>query len=91
MHSDVRAQVESTDVGNKRNFLEKKANPISIKRQKQRDEGRFQALEYFGHHAKEEEKLTWVVVLFNDGKVDSYDTNTKVLEYLCQNFCWRLE
>ena len=28
MHSDVRAQVESTDVGNKRNFLEKKAkNP----------------------------------------------------------------
>ena len=89
MHSDVRAQVESTDVGNKRNLSEKKANPISIKRQKQRDEGRFQALEYFGH--AKEETLTWAVVLFNDGKVDSYDTNTKVLEYLCQNFCWRLE
>lgn len=83
MHPDVLAQMESTDVGNKQNFLEEKANPISIKRQKQRDEGRFQTLEYFGHHAKEEEKLTWVVVLFNDGKVDSYDTNTKVSEYLC--------
>jgi hypothetical protein len=82
MHPDVLAQVESTDVGNKRNFSsEKKANPISIKRQKQRDEGRFQALEYFGH--AKEETLTWAMVLFNDGKVDSYDTNAKVSEYLC--------
>ena len=75
MHPDVLAQVESTDVGNKRNLSEKKANPISIKRQKQRDEGQFQALEYFGH--AKEEMLTWAVVLFNDGKVDSYDTNAK--------------
>ena len=83
MHPDVLAQVESTDVGNKRNFSsEKKTNPISIKRQKQRDEGRFQALEYFGH--AKEETLTWAAVLFNDGKVDSYDTNAKVSEYyLC--------
>jgi len=81
MHPNVLAQVESTDVGNKRNLSEKKANPISIKQQKQRDEGRFQALEYFGH--AKEETLTWAVVLFNDGNVDSYDTNTKVLEYLC--------
>jgi len=75
MHPDVLAQVESTDVGNKRNLSEKKANRISIKQQKQRDEGRFQALEYFGH--AKEEMHTWAVVLFNDGKVDSYDTNAK--------------
>ena len=33
-------------------------------------------------HAKEE-TLTWVVVLFNNGKFDSYDTNAKFSEYLC--------
>ena len=41
MHPDVLAQVESTDVGNKQNLSERKADPISIKRQKQHDEGRF--------------------------------------------------
>ena len=81
MHPNVLAQVELTDVGNKQNLSEKKADPISIKRQKQRNEGWFQALEYFGH--KKEEQLTWAAVLFNDGKVDSYDTNAKVLESLC--------
>ena len=81
MHPDVLAQVESTDVGNKRNLSERKADPISIKQQKQRNEGRFQALEYFGHTKKE--TLTWVAVLFNDGKVDTYYTNDMVLEYLC--------
>ena len=81
MHPDVLAQVESTDVGNKRNLSERKADPISIKQQKQRDEGRFQALEYFGH--AKEETLTWAVVLFNDGKVYTYDTNDMVSEYLC--------
>ena len=33
MYPDVLAQVESMDVGNKQNLSEKKANPISIKRQ----------------------------------------------------------
>ncbi len=85
MHPDVLAQVDLTDVGNKQIFLlEKKANPISIKRQKQRDEGRFQALEYFCH--AKEETLTWAVVLFNDGTVNSYDTNAKVSEYLCHKY-----
>jgi hypothetical protein len=31
MHPDVLAQVESTDVGNKQNLSERKANPILIK------------------------------------------------------------
>ena len=53
----------------------------SIKQQKQRNEGRFQALEYFGHTKKE--TLTWAAVLFNDGKVNSYDANDMVSEYLC--------
>jgi hypothetical protein len=81
MHPDVLAQVESTDVGNKQNLSERKADPILIKRQKQRNEGRFYALEYFGH--AKEETLTWAAVLFIDRKVDSYDTNAKASEYLC--------
>ena len=81
MHPNVLAQVELTDVGNKQNLSERKADLILIKQQKQRNEGRFQVLEYFGH--AKEETLTWAVLLFNDGKVDSYDTNAKVSEYLC--------
>jgi hypothetical protein len=41
----------------------------------------FQALEYFGN--AKEETLTWAAALFNYGKVDLYDMNAKVLEYLC--------
>ena len=81
MHPDVLAQVELTDVGNKRNFSERKADPISIKQQKQRNEGWFHALEYFGH--AKEKTLTWAAVLFINRKVDSYDMNAKVPEYLC--------
>ena len=61
---------------------ERKADLILIKQQKQHNEGQFQALEYFGH--AKQETLTWAGVLFNDGKVDSYDMNAKVSEYLCQ-------
>jgi hypothetical protein len=53
MHPNVLAKVESTDVGSKQNLSERKADLILIKQQKQHNEGRFQALEYFGH-AKEE-------------------------------------
>jgi hypothetical protein len=81
MHPDVLAQVESTDVENKRNLSERKADLISIKQKKQRDERRFHALEYFGR--AKEETLAWVAVLFIDRKVDSYDTNAKVPDYLC--------
>ena len=81
MHPDELAQVKSTDVGNKQKFSERKADLILIKQQKQHNEGRFQALEYFGY--AKEETLTWAAVLFKDRKVDSYDTNTKLSEYLC--------
>ncbi len=81
MHPNVLAQVEPTDVGNMQILSEKKADLILFKQQKQHDEGRFQALEYFGH--AKEETLTWAAVLFNERKVDSYDMNAKVLEYLC--------
>ena len=47
MHPDVLAKVELTNVGNKQNLSERKADLIPIKRQKQCDEGRFQVLEYF--------------------------------------------
>ena len=39
MHPNVLAKVESTDLGNKQNLSERKADLILIKQQKQRDEG----------------------------------------------------
>ena len=81
MHPNVLAKVESTDVENKQILSERKADLISIKRQKQHNEGQFQALEYVGH--AKEEKLTWAAVLFNKTKVDLYEANAKDLEYLC--------
>ena len=68
-HPDVLAQVDETDAGNKRKLSEKKADLLSARRKKQRNEGRFQALDYFEHG--KEERLTWAAVFFYDGKVDS--------------------
>jgi len=52
----------------------------AARRQRQRVSARSAAA--WQRHAKEE-TLTWAVVLFNNGRVDLYDTNAKVSEYLC--------
>jgi len=80
-HPDVLAQVDETDAGNKRKLSEKKADLLSARRKKQRNEGRFQALDYFEHGKGE--RLTWAAVFFYDGKVDSYRGKGDVAEYLC--------
>ena len=46
---------------------------LSTQRKQQCDTGRIQAMEYFDNI--KEERLTWEGVLFNDGKVDSYNKN----------------
>jgi hypothetical protein len=81
MHPNVLAQVEATDAGNKRKFSEKMADLLSSRQKWQRNEGRFQALEYFEHG--KEERLTWAAVLFYDGKIDSYGGKGDAAEYLC--------
>ncbi len=55
-HPDVLAGVDATDAGNKQKLSEKKADLLSARLKKQRDEGRFQALDYFEH--SKEERLT---------------------------------
>ncbi len=60
---------------------EKKADLLSARRKKQRDEGRFQALDYFEH--SKEERLTWAAVLFYNGKVDLYRSKGDAAEYWC--------
>jgi hypothetical protein len=75
MHPDVLAGVEATNKGNKQKLSEKKADVISMRQKLQQDVGRFQAMEYFD--SIKEERLTWVDVLFNDGKLDSYDESVK--------------
>ncbi len=81
MQPNVLAQVEAMDAGNKQKFSEKKADLLSSRQKWQRDEGRFQELEYFEHG--EEERLTWAAVLFYDGKVNSYGGKGDAAQYLC--------
>ncbi len=80
-HPDVLAQVNATDAGNKRKLSKKKADLLSARQKKQRNEGRFQALDYCKHG--KEERLTWAAVLFYDGKVDSYGGKGNAAGYLC--------
>jgi hypothetical protein len=60
---------------------EKKADIILTRQKWQRDEGSFQAIKYFDR--TKEEILTWVAILFHDGKVDLYNKKTQAAEYLC--------
>ena len=65
-HPDVLAQVDATDKGSKRKFSVEKVDILQRKRKRQREEGRFEALQYFDKI--DEVKLTWADALFNDEK-----------------------
>jgi hypothetical protein len=66
-HPDVLAQVEATDSGNKRKLsVKNKVDILSIKQKLQCDEGQFKAIKNFEDGT--EEKLTWVVTIFDDVK-----------------------
>lgn len=76
-HPDVLAQVDATDKGNKRKLLVEKVDILQMKRKRQREEGRFEAMQYFDKI--EEEKLTWSRIIFDDGKVDAFSENGKIV------------
>jgi hypothetical protein len=73
--------VDAIDARNKRNLLEKKDDFITTKRKQQREEGRFQAMNYFDD--TNEKILTWAEKLLGHGKMDSYDGNADAAEYSC--------
>ncbi len=73
--------MDATEEGNKQKLSEKKVDKILTKLKWQHKEGWFKAIRYFD--GIQEEKLTWVEVLFNDGKVDLYGKNADSIEYLC--------
>ena len=76
-HPDVLSQVDATDKGNKRKLLVEKVDILQMKRKRQREEGRFEAMQYFDKI--EEVKLTWSRIIFDDGKVDAYSENGKIV------------
>jgi hypothetical protein len=67
MHTNVLAQVDKTNEGNKRNLVKTKVDRISMRRKRQQDVGRQEAMEYFDKESKKE--LTWSALLFDNEKV----------------------
>ncbi len=66
------AHTDATNAGNKHSFsVEKVDDTITMQRKRQRNLGLYEAMIYFKKEAKIN-KLTWLVLIFDDGKVDSY-------------------
>ena len=80
IHPDVISQTNNINEGNKRNLAELKTDLMGMRRKRQRDVGRYEAMQYFMQD--DTKRLLWSAPLFNDGKVDSYDENAAA-EYLC--------
>ncbi len=71
MHPNVISQTNKINKGNKRNLAESKTDLVGTLRKRQRDIGRYKAMQYFMQD--DVKRLSWSALLFNDGKVDSYD------------------
>ena len=66
-HPDVIAHLDVTNKRSKRKFVsEKKVDVIGTRRKRQRDMGRFEAMQYFEQNKNK--KLTWSALLFSDDK-----------------------
>jgi hypothetical protein len=66
-HPDVIAHLDVTNKRSKRKFVsEKKVDVIGTRRKRQRDMGRFEAMQYFERNKNK--KLTWSALLFSDDK-----------------------
>jgi hypothetical protein len=59
-HPDVIANLEATNKRNKRNVSEKKVDVIGTRRKRQRDMGRFKAMQYFDRN--KDKTLMWSVL-----------------------------
>jgi hypothetical protein len=79
MHSDVIAQTDKINEGNRQNLVESKADLVGTLQKRQRDVGRYEAMQYFMQDITK--RLIWLAPLFNDGKVDLY--GSKNAEILC--------
>jgi hypothetical protein len=81
MHPDVIAQTDKINEGNRQNLVELKADLVGTLQKRQRDVGRYKAMQYFMQDITK--RLTWSAPLFNDGKVDLYGSkNAKILCHL---------
>jgi hypothetical protein len=80
IHPDVISQTNNINEGNKRNLAELKTDLMGMRRKRQRDVGRYEAMQYFMQD--DTKRLLWSAPLFNHGKVDSYGENAAA-EYLC--------
>ncbi len=69
-HPNGIAHTDATNAWNKHSFSAEKVDDTVTKQQKrQLDMGRYEAIKYFDKEAKIN-KLTWSVLIFDDGKVD---------------------
>ena len=65
--NDLIANLEATNKRNKRKYVsEKKVDVIGTRQKRQRDMGRFEAMQYFERNKNK--KLTWSALLFSDDK-----------------------
>ena len=66
-HPDVIANLEAANKRNKRKYVsEKKVDVIGTRRKRQRDMGRFEAMQYFD--GNKDKTLMWSALLFSDDK-----------------------
>jgi hypothetical protein len=79
MHPDVIAQTDKINEGSKRNLVEQKADLVGMLRKRQRDVGRFEAMNYFKQDNIK--RLTWSAPLFNDTKEGA--SNAGGIEHSC--------
>ena len=79
MHPDVMAQTDKLNEGSKRNLAEQKADLVGMLRKRQRDVGRFEAMQYFKQD--DNKRLTWSAPLFNDAKEGA--SNADGIEHSC--------
>jgi hypothetical protein len=79
MHPDVIAQTDKISKGRKRYLAEQKADLVGMLRKRQRDVGRFEAMEYFKQDNNK--RLTWSAPLFNDVKEGV--SNADGIEHSC--------
>jgi hypothetical protein len=75
----VIAQTDKINEGNKRNLAELNTDFVGTLQKRQRSVGHYEAMKYFMQD--DIKRLTWSAPLFNDGKVDLY--NSKNSKYLC--------
>ena len=61
------AQTDTTNEGNKRNFVsEKEVEVVAIRQKRQRNMGWLEAIQYF--YTNKDKRLTWSAPLFNNAK-----------------------